>query len=314
MLCAASLAAAAASAQSAGEREEKIAYGDMNSWITRHIKESGIIGGNTKTLYEIGPDQTIEGNKPYENAGGSPWGTSNVMAKVSGIVKTNNTVYKSQNEGGFCAKMETHIEKVKVFGLINISVLAAGSVFLGDMKEPITGTKEGVKAMNAGVKFSKRPKALRYDYKMKLSGEKDRIKLTGFSSKSTVKGQDNGIAALFLQKRTEDAEGNITALRVGTMVVIYDKTTDGWQKNATYEILYGDIRKHVRYNSKYMALRSTDFARNSKGEPVPVKEVGWASADETPTHLMLQFSSSDGGAYVGSPGNTLWIDNVRLVY
>lgn len=314
MLCAASLAAAAASAQSAGEREEKIAYGDMNSWITRHIKESGIIGGNTKTLYEIGPDQTIEGNKPYENAGGSPWGTSNVMAKVSGIVKTNNTVYKSQNEGGFCAKMETHIEKVKVFGLINISVLAAGSVFLGDMKEPITGTKEGVKAMNAGVKFSKRPKALRCDYKMKLSGEKDRIKLTGFSGKSTVKGQDNGIAALFLQKRTEDAEGNITALRVGTMVVIYDKTTDGWQKNATYEILYGDIRKHVRYNSKYMALRSTDFARNSKGESVPVKEVGWASADETPTHLMLQFSSSDGGAYVGSPGNTLWIDNVRLVY
>ena len=29
---------------------------------------------------------------------------------------------------------------------------------------------------------------------------------------------------------------------------------------------------------------------------------------------MLQFSSSHGGAYIGSPGNTLWVDNVRLVY
>ena len=28
--------------------------------------------------------------------GGSPWGTSNVMAKVMGIVKTNNTVYKEK--------------------------------------------------------------------------------------------------------------------------------------------------------------------------------------------------------------------------
>ena len=28
-------------------------YGDFNQWITRSIKESGIIGGDTKTLYEI---------------------------------------------------------------------------------------------------------------------------------------------------------------------------------------------------------------------------------------------------------------------
>ena len=39
----------------------------------------------------------------------------------------------------------------------------------------------------------------------------------------------------------EDAEGNITAKRVGTMVVKYDKDSDGWVKCATYEVLYGDI-------------------------------------------------------------------------
>ena len=39
----------------------------------------------------------------------------------------------------------------------------------------------------------------------------------------------------------EDAEGNITAKRVGTMVVKYDKDSDGWVNGATYEVLYGDI-------------------------------------------------------------------------
>ena len=63
-----------------------------------------------------------------------------------------------------------------------------------------------------------------------------------------------------------------------------------------------------------MGLRSPDYARNSKGESVIVHETGWAASGETPTHVILQFSSSHGGAYVGTPGNTLWIDNVGLVY
>ena len=36
--------------------------------------------------------------------------------------------------------------------------------------------------------------------------------------------------------------------------------------------------------------------------------------NENPTHMILQFSSSHGGAFIGSPGNTLWVDNVKLVY
>lgn len=308
------LGAARLYSQSTDEKTSLIKYGDMEQWITRNIQESSIIGGKTKTLYEIGPTQTINGNTPYHNLGGSPWGTSNVMAKVSGITKTNNSVYKDRRDNGYCVKMETHIEKVKVLGLININVLAAGSIFLGDMKEPITGTKEGPKALNWGIKFDKRPRALKYDYKVLAANEKDRIKLTGFSGRSTVEGKDNAITILLLQKRTEDSKGNITALRVGTLVVRYDKSTNGWQNDATYNIMYGDIRKNPKYDAKTMALRSEDYARNSKGESVPVKETGWASPNETPTHLLLQFSSSHGGAYIGSPGNTFWVDNVRLVY
>lgn len=304
----------AAAGISAQEKVVPLSYGNMESWTIRKVHESAIIGGNTKTLYEIGPNRTVEGNKPYTNGGGSPWGTSNVMAKVMGVVKTNNSVYRDKRGSGWCAKLTTHIESVKVMGLMNINVLAAGSIFLGDMKEPITGTKDGPKAMNNGIPFTGRPKAVRFDYSVKAAGTPNRIKQTGFSKKQTVPGRDYAIAVLYLQKRTEDKAGNITAKRVGTMVVKFGKSTGGWVNNATYKIMYGDIRNTPGYDASMMGLRHTDYARNSKGKSVPVKEIGWADADTTPTHLMLQFSSSHGGAYIGSVGNTLWVDNVEMVY
>ena len=223
-------------------------------------------------------------------------------------------MYRDKHENGYCAKLETHIEKVKVLGLINIKVLAAGSLFLGDVREPITGTKDGPKAINWGIPFTHRPKAVRFDYKTLLPNVANRIKQNGFSSASKVAGRDYAIAVLYLQKRHEDAQGNITAKRVGTMVVKYSKSTNGWVNDATYTIHYGDIRHMAGYDASLMGLRSCDYARNSKGKSVIIKETGWASANETPSHLILQFSSSHGGAYIGTPGNTLWIDNVALVY
>ena len=297
------------------EKVVPIKYGDMEQWVTRRIHESGIIGGETKLLYELGPTQEIDGNVAYVNQGGSPWGNSNVMAKVMGIVKTNTSVYPERREtGGYCARLETHIESVKVLGLVNITVLASGSLFLGDMKEPITGTKDGEKALNSGVPFTKRPKAVRYDYKVQMSGQPDRIRQTGFSRKSVVPGQDCAIMTCFLQKRSEDRDGNIIAKRVGTVVVRYSKS-EGWHNGATYEIRYGDISHDEGYDAELMGLGAGNYhARNSKGESKLIQENGWASADETPTHLILQFTSSLGGAFVGSPGNKFWVDNVNLIY
>lgn len=298
----------------AQEKFELFKYGDMDHWITRRIEESAIIGGNVKYLYELGPEKKIDGNEPYVNQDGCPWGNSNIMAKVVGIVKTNTSVYPEKRNSGKCARLETHIESVKVLGIVNITVLASGSMFLGDIKEPITGTKDGEKALNCGVPFTKRPKAIRYDYKVKASGAQDRIRMTGFSKKSVVKGKDAAIMVCFLQKRTEDAEGNIIAKRIGTAAVKYTSSSD-WVDGATYEIMYGDITKDSRYVPELMALGTGGYhARNSKGESVMIKETGWADKDETPTHLIVQFTSSIGGAYVGSPGNTLWLDNVGLVY
>ena len=64
-----------------------------------------------------------------------------------------------------------------------------------------------------------------------------------------------------------------------------------------------------------MRLVGTEnYTVNSKGESVPIQEVAWGDENDVPTHLYLQFTSSHGGAYVGSPGNSLWIDNVKMVY
>ena len=290
------------------------AYGDMDNWIVREIHGSGIIGGNTKWLYELGPSDTIVGNTAFRNMGGSPWATSNVMAKVAGVVKTNTSVFPEKRGDGMCARMETRYESVKVFGLVDIEVIAAGSVFLGTVHEPIKGTKNPQAMLQSGVPFSKKPKALRFDYKVKAAPEKNRVRSTGFSRKSTVAGQDSLAVILLLQKRWEDAEGNVYSKRVGTMVQRYTESTPDWVNDATYPILYGNITSKPEYKP-YMRIQVEErYTLNSKGKSVPIQEVGWAEPGEAPTHMVVQFTSSHGGAYIGSPGNTFWIDNVELIY
>lgn len=301
------------------EMQEKIYmfnFGNMDQWITRNIQESGVIGGQTKTIYAIAPTATWNNRKPYLGAGGSPWATSNVMAHVAGIYKTNCSVFKEARPGnGFCAKLYTHLEEVKVVGVVNVKVLAAGSIFLGQMLEPITGASNPMKYLNYGLKFDKKPTAICFDYKVKLAPEANRIKQNGIGGPSTVKGRDYADCIVYLQKRWEDEKGNIYAHRVGTMVYRFTKDTD-WKSNQKFTIHYGDITNEPYYKS-YMGLTKGDlvrYAKNSKGKMVPIQEVGWGSADDTPTHLCIQMDSSHGGAYVGSVGNTLWVDNIRLVY
>ena len=130
-----------------------------------------------------------------------------------------------------------------------------------------------------------------------------------------VEGKDFPEMNLFLQKRWEDKDGNIYAKRVGTVVVRYYNTTDDWRNNATYSIMYGDITGNPEYKAHMMRLQVQErYAVNSKGESVPIKEVAWGTEDDVPTHIQLQFTSSHGGAYIGSPGNSFYVDNVKLVY
>lgn len=294
--------------------EELIKFGGFESWITRSIKESILVGGNTQTLYEVGPKGSYDGARAYTNQGGSPWGCSNVYAKVAGVVKTNVSVYPDKHQDGQCAKLYSHIVSCKAVGVVNISVFATGSIFLGSIIEPITSSTNPMSKMNIGFPFTRKPKALKFDYKYYSPGG-DRIRETGFSRRQTIKGKDMGQVVCLLQKRWEDADGNIHALRVGTMRYFFSQNTD-WKEGQTFTIHYGDITRESFYRPEMGLVtgESTYYALNSKGKNVPIQEEGWAGADETPTHIILKFDSSHGGAYTGTIGNTLWIDNVKLVF
>ena len=159
------LAAMPAAAIYAQDKEEMLNCGNMDQWLVREIEESFVIGGNTKTLHEIAPYQVIKGDRPYTFNVKSPWATSNVMAKVAGIVKCSTSVFPEKRGDGKCARMETLVEQVKVLGMVDITVLASGSIFLGGVDEPIKNTKNPLGKLMMGVPFTKCPKALRFDYK-----------------------------------------------------------------------------------------------------------------------------------------------------
>lgn len=296
---------------------ELLPYGNFNTWVTRNIKESFVIGGKERVCYAIGPEMTINGATAYKNAGGSPWGSSNVMAKVVGIVKVSNAVFPAQRSGSDrCVKMTTIMEHCKAIGLINIDVLVSGSIFLGEMMEPISSTSSPYSKMKMGIPFTKRPKAVQFDYKVLVPENGKLIYCSGFGSKKVLEGKDNAEAFLLLQRRWEDAEGNIHAKRVGTYRERFDKSTDGWVNGHRGEILYGDITGKPEYKN-YMKLipeEKSYYSMNSKGKMVPVVEEGWDSPDATPTHAVMMFSSGCGEAYVGMEGMAMWVDNVGMVY
>lgn len=311
-----SLLALALSLPSSAQTVEKIKYGDFSNWVTRHIHESAVIGGHEKTVYEIGPSQNITGNKAYRNLGGSPWATSNVYAKVSGVVKTSNAVYPAdRGNGNKCAKLCTQIENVKVLGLINMDVMVAGSMFLGEMLEPITSTKNPYAKMEMGIPFTKRPKNLVFDYKVDMPNVDYRIKSSGFGSKKKLPGRDQAVVFVFLQKRWEDAKGNIHATRVGTAGKHFSSSTQ-WVNGFKLPIQYGDLSKSGNVPA-YLKLRTREnsyYAKNSKGKMVPVIEEGWDDTNAKPTHAIVMFSAGNGDPYVGTEGLTLYIDNVGFGY
>ena len=294
-----------------------IPYGNFNSWVVREIKESPIIGGKTKTVYAIGPNDTIKGGIPYKNAEGSPWATSNIMAKVMGITKCSNAVFPdTRSNNDRCVKLTTILDGVKAIGIINIKVLVSGSIFLGEMLEPISSTKSPYSKMEMGIPFDRRPTHLVFDYKVSVPDDNRMMYCSGLSPRKQLDTSDNAEVYIILQRRWEDSDGNLHALRVGTGRERFNHTTPDWVNAHKLPVLYGDITQHPDYKP-FMGLISGEkayYARNSRGKMVPVQEEGWDDANATPTHMLIMASSGCGTAYEGSVGMTLWLDNIALQY
>jgi len=302
--------AAASSAQTI----EPMPYGDMEQWVVRIIKESGIIGGNTRELYCLGKTDTIRQNAAYDYAkSGSPWTSSNAYAKVMGVEKGACTMRPEKREdGGTCCRMDVELQSIKALGIVNVSVLAGGTLFTGRTLEPIKSADNPNSNIDCGIPFTRKPKALIFDYKCQVSPENTMTSTVGGGKPKTIQGHDCPKAFIILEHRWEDADGTIHALRVGTGMELFEKTVSTWQNNHRLEVHYGDITGEPFYKP-YMALKSNQHTVNSKGKVVNFIEEGW-DGTKTPTHMLINFSACSQEAYMGREGNTLWVDNVKLEF
>ena len=290
--------------------------GRFDRWCMREVKESGIIGGQTKYLYEFygNQDTLVTGKTPFKAPDGYLWRTNNVLAIVAGVVKTNNTVYPEKRGNGYCARIETHIEEVKALGIVNMDVTCQGALLVGVLPEPITTTKDPMSKVLYGVPFTGSPKALKMDIKADVGHEV--IRGTGFSKLKPMGYNDYAEITVILQKRWEDEDGNVHALRVGTGIERIMNDIPEWKNGHTVKVHYGDITGEPFYRD-YMNLKTDPetayHALNSKGKNVIIQEDGWAEPGTEPTHMMIHFISSCGNAFYGGVGNTLWVDNVQVV-
>ena len=294
-------------------RYEAVPFGDFENWAVRNIRESAILGGETKTIYNPGPAEIINRNEAYDYSK-TPWTSSNAYAVIAGITKTSCSVSPQDGPDGKCARLVNCFAECKVAGIINIKVLVAGTLLWGRMKEPVSSINDPYASLDWGIPFTKRPSALILDYKATIPDSGTLTKGTTFSTK-TFPGHDPAEVVLLLQNRWEDEQGNIHAKRVGTAVYRIRKSTGGWVKGKRIPVIYGDARKSEAYRP-YMDLLGASrpvTATNSRGRSRVIQEE-WGEADSPVTHAILIISSGSSGAFVGEPGNELLIDKLRLEF
>lgn len=310
------LAALVISAQPHGRAQQlqKVPLGDFEHWTVRNITESGILGGETRTIYNVAPNDTIDGNRTFSYRN-TDWASSNAYAVVAGITKTSCSVTPVQGPSGRCARLETCYASCKVAGLININVLVQGTLIWGRMREPITGISDPYASMDWGKPFTGKPRAIVVDYNALIRNSGTLTKGTTFKTQS-FPGHDAAEVTLLLQKRWEDEQGNIHAKRVGTAVYHISKSSQGWIKGQRVPVIYGNATKSPDYKPYMDLLCNTRAlqAVNSKGKSREIREEAWADASEEVTHAILIISSGSCGAYVGEIGNVLEVDNVMLEY
>lgn len=296
----------------AQEKVEMLPFGNMDSWAVRHIKESFILGGDIKDHYSIAPQQSIDGPTPLPKRGNSPWGTSNAYAKVLGVETVSVSVTPEKHGNGNCCKMETRMHTIGAAG-INFSALITGSIFTGTTVDPMTSefTTDPRSAINMGIPFKRRPKALILDYKAKiLNGAV--VCANGTSVIRKPQDKDAAQITLILQHRWEE-NGRIFAYRVGTATERITKSSNGWVNNHRLNVRYGDITKQSDYKAWEALSKRTHKARNKSGRMVYIEEKEFR-ADVEPTHMIVLISSSCLPPFTGCVGNTIWVDNIRLAY
>lgn len=294
---------------------EPIPFGDMEQWVTRYITESKLLGGKTKKIYVLAPTDTIRANEPFDY-NRTCWGISNAYANVSGIAKAACTTQPDVREDGtLCARLDTKIETVRVLGIVDIQVCIAGTLFLGEVNEPVRSVNDPYASIDMNHPFTRTPKAVMLDIKTRVDPVRKVVKALGLG-KTVIDGHDEPEVYVYLQRRWEDEKGYIFAERVGTARERFPVSISEWKNDYRIDIHYGDITNEDFFRP-YMGLfpAGGEFkSRNSHGKMVKIQEVGYAAPGTAPTHVILMITAGCYPAFYGAPGNAIWVDNIRWVF
>jgi hypothetical protein len=223
---------------------------------------------------------------------------------------------EAREDGGTCCRLDVDMLGVRVMGMIDIQVLVSGTLFTGRNIEPITTAADPYQNIDFGVPFTGRPSALMFDYKCVVEQENWYWYAKG-AGKPKKREFENGEideaeAYIYLQHRWEDEKGKIHSIRVGTGYERFSKTQEEWVNAHRVPIHYGDITGEPWYK-EYMGFKGIERAMNSRGKITSIMEEGWDATLE-PTHMVIVLTSGKMEAFEGHEGNTLWVDNVCLVY
>jgi len=295
------------------DNQGQLNYSSLDFWYARKVKESALLSGKTIELFGVGK---VDPNSDFYNTSlkddKSPWSTTNIYSKM--VLDIGNTrVFPEKRGNGYCCRLETKIRKDNIVGM-KVEVLIAGTLFVGEMIEPVKGVKDPLKNVNQGVPFSKKPKAVKFDYKYNVGSKM----VNAVYNVKPVEGADKADFALILQKRWEDKDGNVFATRIGGTRQFFTGLVSNWVNGALFPVTYGDPSHLPQYDEKTMGLIpgvSEVYVKNSKNKMVPLVETGWGKPDDIPTHMIMYFTSSYQGVnFTGSTETVFWVDNIELVY
>ena len=296
----------------AKQRIEPIPFGDMDQWIVRYIKESKMLGSQTKILYTLGNTDTIRDNQAYVADINNPWGASDTYAKCFGVeTAMSGSVVPEPRGHGYCCRMRNVLSKLNIG---DMHAMVSGTIYMGHAIEPLglQAKNKPYTAIDFGTPFTEHPIALMLDYKASIS-ETDSITSTANNKPEKIAGHDCAVIYIYLQHRWENKEnGKIYARRVGTVYERICHSIPEWINNHQMPIRWGNISEEPNFQEHEGLNQMEMMTRNSKGKMVRVEEVGWSK--DKPTHIVMYISSSNAGVFRACEGNTLWVDNLRWVF
>lgn len=240
-----------------------------------------------------------------ENTEEKTWGTGNQGVASAKAFGSNADFPSIRHETGlnqYAAELTTqNMGTIAAGALGGYKGIAAGNIYLGTF---VLGNMVNAHSI-LGYPFSETPKSFQVDYKyMPAEGL-----LNG--RLNPVEGADKLDMYLILEKREGDQ-----VKRLGV----------AWFRSGETQTEWKTIVKHIKYAHGSAPAGLEDHEKRvlkygvdgniGETNPEAMPYAVWGDiSTETPTHILVTFTSSYQGDYfIGAPGSKLIVDNFKLIY